>query len=163
MQSDYGAATPGVPPTAPPRSNRNRNLLIGGGCVVVLLCLLCVGGVAVSGGLAAFGIGAAIGPAETVANSFMTGLRDGDWQQAYNQMDPALQREVGNVNQFQQLVTRGQAVPDTWTWTSRNINNDLADWSGSAQFKSGRSGTVELELRRSGNDWKIVSFDLQPR
>ncbi|MCS6802535.1 MAG: hypothetical protein RMM58_06510 [Chloroflexota bacterium] len=163
MQSEPSATPPGVSPPAPPRSNRNRNLLIGGGCALVVLCLLCVGGIAVTGGLAAFGIGAAFGPVETAANNFMSGLRDGNWQQAYSQMDPALQREVGNVSQFQQLITRGQAVPESWNWTRRDINNDIADWSGSAQFKTGRSGTVELRLRRSGDDWKVISFDLQPR
>jgi hypothetical protein len=163
MQSDYGAATPGVPPAAPPRSNRNRNLLIGGGCALVLLCALCVGGIVLTGGLTAIGLGTAFGPIDSVANTFMTSLRDGNWQQAYSQMDPALQREVGNVNQFQQLVTRGQAVPASWNWNSRNIDNNIATWRGTAQFQSGRSGTAELELRRTGNDWKIISFDLQPQ
>ncbi|MFN8532521.1 MAG: hypothetical protein U0556_03140 [Dehalococcoidia bacterium] len=162
MQGDYGAANPGVPP-APPRSNRNRNLLIGGGCAVLLLCVVCVGGFFAIGGLTAVGLGAAFGPVDTVSNDFLSAMRDGNWQKAYGMMDPALQREVGNVNQFQQLVTRGQAEPATWSFSSRNINNGVATWSGTGTFKSGKSGTVELELRQSGSDWKVISFDLQPK
>ena len=162
MQSDYSGGIPPSPQPEPPRSNRNRNLLIGGGCLLLVFCVLCIGGVVLTGGLAAFGIGAAFGPIDTVANDFMTGLRDGNWQQAYSQMSPELQREVGNVNQFQQLITRGQAIPASWNWTSRNVNNELATWRGTVQFKTGRSGTAELDLRRSGNEWRIVSFDLEP-
>ena len=163
MRSEYNAWEPAPPPAAPRRSNRNRIfLLLGGGCALLLLCAVCLFAVVAMGGLAALGIGTTFAPIDAVANSFMTGLRDGDWQQAYSQLAPELHREVGNVNQFQQLITRGQAVPASWNWTSRNVNNDVATWTGTAQFKSGRSGTAELELLRRGNDWRIVSFDLQP-
>ncbi|MCL6647081.1 MAG: DUF4864 domain-containing protein [Chloroflexi bacterium] len=152
----------GEVPASPPRSGRNRLLLLGGGCLAVLLCLGCVGAFVLAGGLAAVGFGNLFGPADAVANEFMSALRDSDWQRAYALLDPRLQREVGTVAQFQQLIVRGRAQPQSWNWTRRNIDNDQATWGGSTTFTSGRRGTVELQLTRSSNTWRLIAFDLQP-
>jgi hypothetical protein len=129
---------------------------------VVLLCLGCVGAFVLAGGLAAVGIGNLFGPVDAVANEFMSALRDNDWQRAYALLDPRLQREVGTVTQFQQLITRRQAQPQSWNWNRRHIDNDQATWGGSTTFTSGRRGTVELRLTRSDGTWRLVAFNLQP-
>lgn len=143
-------------------SNRNLILAIGGGVLVlcVCICVVVAGVLAVSGG----GIAALIGTTKPVADAgdkFMNSPKDGNYDAAYKQMDPSLQRKYGNAQRLRQAIESDQLQPTKWNFSSVNIDNDTGSLSGNATLKAG-PGTVALELRKTGDNWLITDFELSP-
>ncbi len=135
--------------------NKKVVLIIG---AVLLVC--CVGIVAVAGlgGLAALG---ATQPAAQAGENFMSALKAGDYSKAFDLCDPALQSELKDVQGLETMITNGNVQPNSWKFTSRNVDNSSAKLEGSATFTGDRAGTVSLELNKTGNDWKVIGFHLK--
>jgi hypothetical protein len=129
-------------------------LLIVGAVLLVLI----VGCVVLFGSI----IGGAIGltqPAADAGDKFMAAVRDGDYNRAYDLSTPALQQEVGNADGLRQALE--SHAPATWTFLSRNINNDVAGLTGTTTYKDGSQGTVDMELRQVDGNWKVSFVDLK--
>ena len=137
--------------------NRKTLFIIGG--VILVVCLGCAAliGIAFVGGM----LGTQ--PAATVGDSFMTALKDGNYSQAYGLCAPDLQKELGNASGLQTLIKNAQVQPTQWSFSSRNITNDVGELDGSVTFANNREGTVRLVLGKAGSDWKITGFNLKPK
>ncbi len=140
--------------------NRKTLLIIAGAVVgVCLCCAVVVAVVSVTGVLGIFGV---TQPVADVGEKFMQSLKAGDYATAYAQLHPALQQKIGSPQDLRRMVESGKAQPSKWTFTTRNIENDQGHLEGSVTMTSG-DGTVTLDLAKSGEDWKIVSFNLKPK
>ncbi|HMA34797.1 MAG TPA: hypothetical protein VKY74_10000 [Chloroflexia bacterium] len=144
----------GPPAAAPPRG-RPRWLLWGLGCLglLVVACAL----------FFAFTFFLATGLTQAMATSgdnFMNAMKAGNYDQAYALSTPALQQKVVNAAGLETIVKSRQ--PTSWSWSSRNVNNNSGQLSGSVTFVSGTSGTVDLTLQKVGNDWLVDGFQLNP-
>ncbi len=137
----------------------NRNVLIIGGCVILLLCLCIGGGIA----LVTTGVGTALiatQPAADTGEKFMKALVDQDFQGAYNLCTTDLKGELGNPQGLQKLITNGRVQPTSYSFSSRNVSNGQATLQGTINLSGGRSGTVSLVLHDE-NGWKVAGFNLK--
>lgn len=105
--------------------------------------------------------GASNRDARTVADEFMTLMKNSDYYRAYQLCSPRLQKELGGSSNFQHMIARGRVEPESWTWTNPNISRGEAEFTGRAKFKSGKSGTVKLNLEAVSNDWNVTGFNLK--
>lgn len=130
--------------------------------IVVALLVVCCGcggigfAVAGTGGLAILG---ATQPAVDSADKFMTAIKDSNWQAATNLCTPDLQREIAQQGGMQRFIEGNRVKPVSWTFTSRNVENNRAEVSGKAVFTDNRPGTVEISLVNT-DGWKITSISL---
>lgn len=141
--------------------NRKTILIIGG--VILGLCLVCV---CLFAAAFALGLGGALGltqPAATAGENFMTALKNGDAAGAYNLCTPALQRELGSAQGLDTRIKNGRVQPTTWSFSSRNIQNDTGQLDGTVTFTGNREGTVRLVLAQVGGEWKISGFNLKEK
>lgn len=164
MPPAQGGTSPGYmpppsgPPMASPPKSKRSPLLIACGIIVGLLLLCGIGGLL--GGFALFnGVMNATQPIATSGETFMTALRDGDYNKAYGLCTPALQQELKSADDLKAAMTAKQ--PTSWSFTSRAINNGQGTLSGTTQYKDGSSGTVDLVLAQVGADWKISGASLK--
>ena len=74
-------------------------------------------------------------------------------------LSQSLQQEAGDAQGLQNALSSKQ--PQSWTFTSRNINNDQGTLSGTASYKDGTTGTVDLVLVKVGNDWKVAGISMK--
>jgi len=140
-------------PMAPPPRRRSPLLIIG--IVVVALIVVCA-----IGFFAIFGIAlTATQPVVDAGNTYMTALRDGDYAKAFSMSTQTLQQQVGDAQGLQTAI--GDQQPATWSFDSRNVNNDLGDLTGTATYKSGKSGPLHIQFNKVGNDWKVSFIQLQ--
>ena len=101
-------------------------------------------------------------PAATVGEEFMTALKDGDYQKAFSLCSPALQRELGgNATGLERLIKNGRVEPTAWTFSSRNVQNNEAELTGTATFTGNRQGTVRVTLGQAGGKWQVIGFNLR--
>ncbi|HUP27428.1 MAG TPA: hypothetical protein VM409_03260 [Chloroflexia bacterium] len=154
-----GQSTSTVVTGAPdkPRSGSRTPLIIAG--VVLGLLLLCgIGAVAIFGGIFG-GVMAATQPAVDTGERFMKAISEGNYDAAFDLCAPSLKTEVGDANTLRGALETRQPVK--WSFTSRNINNDLATLSGTTTYKENESGVVDMELRKVGNDWRVSYVNLK--
>ncbi|HKP54019.1 MAG TPA: hypothetical protein VJ183_15380 [Chloroflexia bacterium] len=107
-----------------------------------------------------FVIGTLTQPVVTAGDAFMTALKTGNYAEAYALCTPELQKELGSVSGMATLLEPDQ--PSQWNWTNRSIRNGVGRLDGSLTYANGKTGTVHLVLNQVGNDWKIVSFRMDP-
>ncbi|MCS7002347.1 MAG: hypothetical protein NZ518_05805, partial [Dehalococcoidia bacterium] len=109
----YG--NPGYTPPPPPRSGGNRTLwiVLGCGCLFVLLCSCLIGGSVLLGGGTFAALIGATQPAVEQSDRFLGALRDGNWQAAFDLCTSEFQRELGQPQRLQQFVTQGNRRPQT--------------------------------------------------
>lgn len=136
----------------------NKKVVVVIAVVAVVLCLVLVGIGAVIG----FGVLGATQPAADTGEKFMQALKAGDYAAANALCLPALQQKVGNAQGLKRIVESGKAQPTTWTFTSREVNNDQAQLQGAVAMQGGE-GTVTLDLLKVGSDWKVSAFNLTPK
>ncbi len=99
-------------------------------------------------------------PVADAGDKFMQSLRDGNYAAAHALMHPDLQQEIGTPQDLRQMIESNKAQPKKWTFTSRDIENDEGYLEGSVTMTGGE-GTVTIDLVKVGNDWKVVSFNLE--
>ena len=138
-----------VPPPAKSGSGRRIALIVGG--VLLGLLLLC-GILSVTLFAGVFGL---TQPAADAGDRFMAALRDGNYDRAFELSTPSLQEEVGGAQALREALESKQ--PTKWSFTFRDIENDLATLRGTTTYANNEPGEVEMELRKVGNDW-LVSF-----
>ena len=127
--------------------------------VLVLCCALIGVFVLVTGGTA---VGAALGltqPAVDAGNEFMQALKDEDYEKAYDLCAPNIQEELGSVEGLQDFIESAERQPEEWKFSSREVNNDVADLSGPATFRFGEA-TLTLQLTKLGDNWKVNTFGI---
>lgn len=137
--------------------NRRTLVIIAGSLVALCLCLcIVIIGVAFVGGF----LGTQ--PVADLGEKFMQSLKSGDYAAAYNLCHPSLQQKLGSAQGLQRLVENGKAKPSNWNFSTRNIDNDQGHMEGTVTMQGGE-GTVTLDFVKSGNDWKIIAFDLKAK
>ena len=142
-----------APPTAKSGSGRRIALIVGG--VLLGSLLLCVI-LSVTLFAGVFGL---TQPAVDSGDKFMAALRDGNYDRAFELSTPSLQQEVGDAQALRGALASKQ--PTKWSFTSRNIQNDLATLEGTTTYANNESGQVEMELRKVGNDWRVSFINLK--
>jgi hypothetical protein len=141
-------------------SRRTIYIIVG---VVVGVCVICggIGLIAVAGGAIA-GIGLTQAPADQ-GEKFMTLLKQGDYDGAYDLCTPDLQKKLSNGAGLGKLITGGNSQPASWRINSRNVSGNRADLKGDVTFTNKRDGTLELVLFKLGNTWKVDAFQMKPK
>ena len=145
-----GGVQTGVTP--PPRRRSPLRIIL---IIVVAFLLLCGIGVALLVG----GIFAATQPVVNAGDAYMSALRDGDYNKAFNLSTPALQQELGSADNLKAAV--GSKQPTSWNFTSRSIDNGQGSLSGTTTFTDGTNGTIDLGLSQVGNDWKVSGIQMK--
>ena len=98
-------------------------------------------------------------------NDFMTALKDGDFDAAYNLCVAELQTEIGTVDDLAAMIDDSSARPQEWKFSSWNVTtdanqNNIATVEGTVTYQDGRTGAVTLELIKVGEAWEVMSFNL---
>jgi hypothetical protein len=126
-----------------------RILLIIGG--LVLACVVFA--------VAVFGLAfVATNGAATAAEDFMKAVQAGDTASAYAMFTPALQADVSS-GEFNE--TLGAANLESWSFTSRSVDNNLGSVSGTAVIDG---ETLNATVNLANNDgWKITGYDFAPQ
>jgi hypothetical protein len=140
--------------------NKRTFLIIGGGCALVAVLCICV-----FVAIFVLGLGGGLAltqPAADAGEAFMTALKDSNYAGAYALCTPDLQAKLVNAQGLQRLVENGKARPTVWSFSSRNVNNNQAELSGTVTMV-GAEGTVSLSLIQVGDAWKVNGFDLKPK
>jgi hypothetical protein len=136
----------------------NKKVLLLLAAVALGFCL-CV--IIVAAGVILFA-GAVTQPVADVGDGFMNALKESNYQKAFALCSPALQRELGgNAAGLERLIKNGGVEPTAWTFSSRNIQNNEAQLSGTATFTGNRQGTVRITLNQINGEWKVVDFNLR--
>lgn len=144
-------------------NNKQLFMILGIGCAVLAVVCICFVILMVTiGGSTIAGVFALTQPAADAGETFMNALKDAKYADAYAMCSPSLQKTLVSAQGLQRLIENGKARPTQWSFTSRNINNGVADLSGSVTMV-GAEGTVKLTLVQVGNEWKISSFDMKPK
>jgi Domain of unknown function (DUF4864) len=91
----------------------------------------------------------------------MQSLKSGDYATAYALCHPALQQQLGSAQNLQRMVENGKARPISWSFTSRNIENNQGHMEGTVTMQGG-TGIVTLDLAQSNGEWKVLAFNLEP-
>jgi hypothetical protein len=126
--------------------------------LIVLVGCLCVGG------FTAF-FGATAGTAlfftnlvASVGDSFLGAVRDGNWQVGYALSDDALQKKLGSPGGLQSTIQANGYQPVSWNYSQRQVNSGQGRLAGSATYKNGKSGTLELNFVQESGEWKVDGF-----
>jgi len=97
-------------------------------------------------------------------SAFMTALKDGNFQAAYDQMTPELQQEIGSVEALQSMIVDNAATPSDWSFSGVNMSTEegvnTGTLDGSVNYADGKTGTVNLEYVQQDDAWKMLSFSL---
>ena len=97
-------------------------------------------------------------------NAFMTALKEGNFQAAYDQMTPELQQEIGGVADLQSMIVDNAATPSDWSFSGVNMSTEegvnTGTLDGSVDYADGKTGTVNLEYVQQDGAWKMLSFSL---
>lgn len=169
QQPPYGQPQYGVPPVPayvpqPQPKKSLRWLWITLGVVGGLIVLAC-GGCAIA--IYVFGVNIfnQTGPA-IVATQYYQAIQNQNYTQAYSYIDPA-GASVGGQSLTQTVFTTGAQAIDTQKGkvtsaapSSFHINSDnVTATVAMLVTRGGQSYTVNLDLKKEGNDWKIVNAD----
>jgi hypothetical protein len=125
------------------------------GIIVLALVLIC----GIGGALLVGGVLNATQPVVDAGNAFMTALRDGDYNKAYDLSAPVLQQDAGNVEGLQAAL--GTKPVASWSFNSRNISNNQGSLEGTTTYTDGSTGTVTMALTQVGKDWKVAGVSLK--
>ena len=155
-QEPYSQPAPVVAtPAAAPKSGSGMKIALIVGGVLLGLLLLC----GVLFGSIIMGVLGLTQPAVDAGNNFMTALRDDNYDRAFELCAPSLQEEVGNAQALEDALSSKQPV--TWSINSRNIEGDLATLEGTTTYAGDEPGTLEMELRKVCNDWRVSFINLR--
>lgn len=127
--------------------------------LLVCVCVVCIGAVVAFGGA----ILVATQPVVDAGDAFMTALQNEDYEAAYALCSPALQSEIGAVENLQTLLEQGGVAPTSWSFSSRSIENNTGSVSGTATMEDGSTLDVALNFTKSGDDWLVEGFDFTPQ
>lgn len=138
---------------------KNRNLFIGLGCGALLVCLACVGCIALfGGGIAA--IFALTQPVVDAGDAFFTDVQAENWQAAYDKTGPALQADLDTVEDFQAFFENNAPGVQSWTVVNRSITNDVGETDGVLTLEDGTELNYTLTFSKSGDEWLVNGIDL---
>lgn len=144
--------TTGAASLTPPRAKRRRiGLMVGGGCLTLLLCT------AVFVGL----ILLLTGGATDAARKHLERLIRGDVATAYQKASPAFRATI-SLDAYQALVqarpllqqTKEISIPD------RKVENDIATVTAQLTDQGGVLRSVPMRLRKEGGEWLVIAIDL---
>jgi hypothetical protein len=96
------------------------------------------------------------GPVVAAADTFMGALRDGDFNRAFSQSAPALQRELGDAQGYGRGI--GPYRPASWSWSQRSIRNGIGRVSGSVTYQDGARGSVRLTMHEVDDSWRVEGY-----
>jgi hypothetical protein len=133
------------------RENVMRNLFFAL-IAIVLCCMGVVGFVAVL----FLVLNTVLAPVVDRGDSFMTALKDQDYQAAYDQCSSTLQAELGSVENLQTMMQGIQ--PETWSYSTRSLRNGEGRLEGTVKLVDGREMDFTLRLDEEGDQWKISAF-----
>jgi hypothetical protein len=114
---------------------------MGGGCVALIFSLT--------------------RPVVTAGDTFMTALKDGDFETAYAMGTPALREELGSPQRLEELF--GARRPVSWSWWNRQIQNQTGSVAGRVTYTGGGESEVVLFLLAVAGDWKVSGFRMNPQ
>jgi hypothetical protein len=140
-----------VPAYEAPKKKSKLGLIlgIGGGalvlCVAFFLILFLV-------------VLKATAPAADVGQAFMEALKAGNYRSAYAMCTADLKSEMGSADDLGALLETNDAVPDDWSFTSRNVENDQAQLLGTGTFSGGREADIEIVLDKVDGEWLVSGF-----
>lgn len=100
-------------------------------------------------------------PVVTASESFMTALKDGDFQSAYDMATPDLRRDLGSPERLGAMFVPHR--PASWSWWSRRIRNGTGSVSGTLVYGGGQEGDVFISLLPDGDGWRIAGFRMSPQ
>ncbi|MCD4685933.1 MAG: hypothetical protein K8S97_08355 [Anaerolineae bacterium] len=130
--------------------SRRTLLFIGGG--VVILCLVCVGLVAVIAGSAFF----LTRDVADTGSDFMKAVRAEDYEKAYDMCAPSLRDEIGSVEGLRGFFLEYNFQPTGWTFTSTSVENNAGFMSGTADLQNGAKVSLELDFVKIEGDWLVT-------
>ncbi|SRR5579885_728043 len=169
-QQPYGDPQYGVPPVPvyvgqqPPPKKSLRWLWITLGIIGGILVLGC-GGCIIAVSVLGINIFNQVGPAVT-ATQYYQAIKNQDYTQAYSFIDPAGASVAGQPLTQTVFTTGAQAIDNqkgkvtSFNASSFHINSDNTTATVAMLVtRGGQSYTVNLELKKEGNDWKIVNAD----
>ncbi len=124
--------------------------ILGGGCLGLIVFVGLIVGVV---------FWATSGITDT-ADDFFAAANDGDYEQAYSLTSQQLQGQIDADGLEAYLIENSlNQVTDT-SWSSRSMENNTGELSGSVTTATGGEIPVTMELIKEGDDWRIKFIDV---
>ena len=135
-----------------------KKMLIGCG-IAVAVVLACVAFVAVVFGTAMF----FTKPVADAGGVFMEALKAEDYAGAYAMATTELDKNVGGLENFQAMFDSKDIHPESWSFSSRNIENNIGTLGGTVTLKNGEEMDLKLNLIKRDGQWQIDGFHFDPK
>lgn len=96
-------------------------------------------------------------------DSFMTHVRTGSFEKAYQLLSPDAQNQIPDAEAFRRIVTENNWQPTKWKWTVERVEQEHAEFDGDATYIGNKNGKVQLWLDKIEKRWKISGMNFQPQ
>jgi predicted small secreted protein len=107
--------------------------------------------------LSACAVGQDLSAVSKLGNDFMTGLRDGQYQQTWAMLTSALQTEIGGYDAWVTFAT--PRTFDKWSFSNTQIQNNQGQLDGECSIGTD-TYTITLVMDKVGTDWKISGINI---
>lgn len=94
------------------------------------------------------------------ADEFFAAANDGDYAEAYSLTSQQLQAQTDEAGLQEFLATNSLDKVVDSSWSSRSINNDRGELTGTVTTEGGGSIPVSIDLIYEGEEWKIIFIDV---
>jgi hypothetical protein len=98
-------------------------------------------------------------PASTVTHSFMEAINDDEYQVAFDLFSSDLKTEIGNAEQLRILILENDVKPESWSFTSQNVENNFGRFTGQVTLENGKSTPIAIFLVIENDEWRITGFE----
>ena len=127
-------------------------LLIGGG--IALVCIACIAFAAIIGG----GVFFLTKQVADAGDEFLRAVKAEDYEAAFALTDPSLHNEIPDAEALEAFFVGNGFYPQSWTFNSRNIDNNRGSLSGSVTLTNGVKLQLEMNFIKVDGDWQLTGI-----
>lgn len=96
-------------------------------------------------------------------NSFVTYLKSGNFDKAYELLTPDAQNQIPDADTFGRFIKDSNWQPTKWKWSSEEVEQEHAHYFGEATYTDNRTGIIELWLEKIEKRWKVSAMNFRPQ
>ena len=99
------------------------------------------------------------GPMAETGDQFMTALQRQRYDDALALCTPSLRADVESKGGLEAMAERYKLRPTAWSYSSRSVQGNAGELSGTARYEDGTSRALRLTFSQSGDGWRVNGFN----